>query len=101
MTGVQTCALPIWLDEELVDFGRGEIPPCSTLLDEIIELIGDDAEALDSVNEIEHLRTIIKKGTSSHRQLAIYAKAPETGASRHDALIGAVDMLIKETRDIG
>ncbi len=89
------------LDEGLVDFGRGEILPFSTLQDEITELVGEDAEALGCVDEIGHLRTIMKKGTSSHRQLATFAKALDNGASRHDALVGVVDMLIKETRDIG
>lgn len=89
------------LDEGMVDFGRGEILPTSVLLDEIIELVGEDARALGCVNEIEHLRTIIKNGTSSHRQLATYAKALDNGASSHDALVGVVDMLIEETRDIG
>ena len=43
----------------------------------------------------------MKKGTSSHRQLATYAKALDKGASQHDALVKVVDMLIKETRKTG
>ncbi len=89
------------LDEGLVDFGRGEIVPCATLLGEIIDLVGEDADALGCVTEIGHLKTIMKKGTSSHRQLATYAKALDKGASQHDALVKVVDMLIKETRKTG
>ncbi|MDA1089481.1 MAG: carboxylate-amine ligase [Proteobacteria bacterium] len=89
------------LDEGLVDFGRGEIVPCSTLLGELIDLVGEDADALGCVNEIGHLKTIIKKGTSSHRQLETYAKALNKGASQHDALVKVVDLLIKETRNTG
>ena len=89
------------LDEGLVDFGRGEIVPCATLLGEIIDLVGEDADALGCVTEIGHLKTIMKKGTSSHRQLATYAKALDKGANQHDALVKVVDMLIKETRKTG
>ena len=89
------------LDEGLVDFGRGEIVPCATLLDEIIELVHEDSEALGCVEEIKHLRKIMKNGTSGHRQLATYAQAIKKGASQHDALIKVVDMLIRETRKTG
>ena len=89
------------LDEGLVDFGRGEIVPCATLLDEIIELVREDSEALGCVEEIKHLRKIMKNGTSGHRQLATYAQAIKKGASQHDALIKVVDMLIRETRKTG
>jgi len=87
------------LDEGLVDFGRGEIMPCAGLLEEIIDLVREDAEALGCAGEIEHLRTIMETGTSGHRQLATYAAALEGGADKGQALIEVVDMLIEETRD--
>ena len=89
------------LDEGLVDFGRGEVVPCSELLEEIIDLVREDADALGCVKEIEHLRTIMKNGTSGHRQLATYAAAIKRGAEKDEALIEVVDMLIEETRNTG
>ena len=86
------------LDEGLVDFGKGEIVPCTRLLEEIQELIHEDAEALGCTSEIGHLETIIKDGTSAHRQLAVYSVALSRGASREEALIEVVDRLIEETR---
>jgi len=86
------------LDEGLVDFGRGEIMPCAGLLEEIIDLVREDAAALGCAGEIEHLRTIMETGTSGHRQLATYATALEGGADKGQALIEVVDMLIEETR---
>ena len=86
------------LDEGLVDFGKGEIVPCTRLLEEIQELIHEDAEALGCTSEIGHLETIIKDGTSAHRQLAVYSVALSRGASREVALIEVVDRLIEETR---
>ena len=89
------------LDEGLVDFGKGEIVPCTRLLGEIQELIREDADALGCTGEIGHLETIIKDGTSAHRQLAVYSVALSRGASREEALIEVVDRLIEETRDSG
>jgi carboxylate-amine ligase len=87
------------LDEGLVDFSRGMIVPCSELLEEIIELVKEDAEELNCKKEIEHLRTILKTGTSSHRQLSTYASSIKKGLSKDKALVEVVDMLILETRN--
>ncbi len=89
------------LDEGLVDFGKGEIVSFSTLLDEIIDLIAEDAHALGCLSDIEHLRTIMEKGTSAHSQLATYSVALSNGASKHEALMDVVDMLMAETRGTG
>jgi glutamate---cysteine ligase / carboxylate-amine ligase len=89
------------LDEGLVDFGKGEIVACAKLLEEIVELVAEDADALGCTREIAHLRAIMKDGTSAHRQLATYTMALSRGASRADALVEVVDMLIAETRDVG
>ncbi len=89
------------LDEGLVDFGKGEIVPCKTLLEEINGLIREDAEALGCAKEIGHLKEIMETGTSAHRQLATYSGALSQGASPEEALKQVVDMLIAETKDIG
>ncbi len=89
------------LDEGLVDFGKGEIVPCKTLLEEIDGLIREDAEALGCAKEIGHLKEIMETGTSAHRQIATYSVALSQGASPEDALKQVVDMLIAETKDIG
>jgi glutamate---cysteine ligase / carboxylate-amine ligase len=85
------------IDEGLVDFGKGEVVPCADLLEELIELIREDASALDCVSEILHCRTIIARGTSAHRQLATYAAGLASGASPDQALRSVVDILIEET----
>jgi carboxylate-amine ligase len=84
-------------DEGLVDFGKGELVPCADLIDELLELIKEDAEALACVAEVNHCRRIVNEGTSAHRQQATYAKAIEAGASRQEALNAVVDQLIEET----
>ncbi len=85
------------LDEGLVDFGKGELVPFVDLLDELLELVAEDAEAFDCTAEVEHCKRITREGTSAHRQLATYAAAEAAGAERHEALCAVVDMLIAET----
>ncbi len=86
------------LDEGLVDFGKGRIVPCSDLIEEMIDLVSEDAEALGCADEIQKLRAITHRGTSAHRQLARYDAFTRDGATQQDALCGVVDHLVAETR---
>jgi len=85
------------INGELMDFGRGVLVPFSDLLEELIELVRPDAEALNCVAEIEHTRTIYQRGTSADRQLAVYRGALEEGATEDEALKAVVDALIVDT----
>ncbi len=90
------------LDGGLVDFGKGELVPFADLLEEIIDLTREDAEALGCVAEVERARDIVGRGTSAHRQLALYREAIAAGAAREEALRAVVDWLIEETvADLG
>lgn len=84
-------------DEGMIDFGKGEIVPLDALLEELIELVGEDADALDCTAELVHARTILARGTSAHRQLATYEQALGSGLNRQEALQAVVDMLVEET----
>ncbi|MBK3732844.1 carboxylate-amine ligase [Azospirillum brasilense] len=85
------------LDEGLVDFGRGTIVPYGDLMEELIELTREDAERFDCVAEVANARDIIRRGTSAHRQVAIYREALEQGATGWEALAQVVDWLVEET----
>ncbi|WP_114857552.1 carboxylate-amine ligase [Azospirillum brasilense] len=85
------------LDEGLVDFGRGTIVPYADLMEELIELTREDAERFDCVAEVANARDIIRRGTSAHRQVAIYREALEQGATGWEALAQVVDWLTEET----
>lgn len=84
-------------DEGMVDFGRGEIVPYADLLDEVIGLVAEDAERLDCVAQVEAARDILERGTSAHRQTAIYEDALASGADEREALKAVVDWLVAET----
>lgn len=88
-------------DQGLVDFGRGEIVSYPDLLEELLELIRPDAEMFDCVEEVERARDILRRGTSAHRQIAIYEEALKDGAEQPEALKAVVEWLIAETlRDL-
>jgi carboxylate-amine ligase len=84
-------------DNGLIDFGLGKVVPYGELLEELFVLLRPDAERLDCVAEIEHARDILARGTSAHRQVAIYEEALAGGAEKQEALKAVVDWLIEET----
>jgi carboxylate-amine ligase len=80
-----------------LDMARGELVDFATLVDEILELVREDAEALSCTREVAHVRRILERGTSAHRQCALYEEARSRGASEREALHAVVDFLIAET----
>ncbi len=85
------------ISDSLIDFAKGQLVPYPDLLEEIIELVADDADELGCRAEVEHARVIVARGTSADRQLAIYHSSLESGASDEEALRNVVDFLIEET----
>jgi carboxylate-amine ligase len=81
----------------LFDFGKGELVPFGDLVDELIGIVREDAEALGCRPETEHARTIVARGTSADAQVACFNRLIDAGASRAEALRGVVDQLIAET----
>jgi carboxylate-amine ligase len=81
----------------LFDLGKGELVPFGDLVEELLVMLREDAEALGCLAELEHARTIVARGTSADRQVAHYTKLLSQGMSPPDALKGVVDHLIAET----
>ena len=73
------------------------IVPAEQLFEELLELIGEDADALDCRAEVEHVREILAHGTSAHRQLAVHEQAIAGGATQEEAERAVVDHLIERT----
>ena len=69
----------------LIDFAKVELVPYPDLLEEIIELVSEDANELGCMADVEHARVIIERGTSADRQLALYEGAKESGANEEEA----------------
>ncbi|NOY56410.1 MAG: carboxylate-amine ligase [Actinobacteria bacterium] len=81
----------------LMDFGQGILVPIPDLVDEMIEMVEEDAQLLGCRDELLGLREILVRGTSADRQIATYEAALAGGAQESEALQAVVDFLIRET----
>ncbi|KGB81782.1 carboxylate--amine ligase [Rhodovulum sp. NI22] len=84
------------VSEGLIDFGAGTIKPMPVLLDELIALVTEDAEALGCMAEVEAARDILLRGTSADQQRAAFHSARAAGLDPDEALQAVVRMLIDE-----
>ena len=85
------------VEGSLFDFGKGTLVPYRELVEEILALVREDADALGCSKEVERARSIAESGTSADRQLAAFKTAIAAGASQAEALRAVVDHLIAET----
>ncbi len=85
------------IEKGMIDFGRGEIVSFTELMEELLDLISEDADALNMRAEVENVHTILARGTSADRQLAVYQAALASGMNEGDAQNAVVDRLIEET----
>ena len=81
----------------LIDLGKEQMGPFPELLEEILDLVQEDAEELGCVDEINHTRKIAREGTSADRQLKAFQDAVEKGVTPELALRGVVDLMVSET----
>lgn len=86
------------IDEGMFDFGEGEVVSFDALIEEFIELTAPDAEFFDCQEEMDHLRTILKRGTSAHHQLQVFENAQKAGKSKEEALKDVVQFLVDKTQ---
>src|SRR5919106_6243676 len=63
------------LDGKMIDFGkRKEVPVCD-LIRELLDFVDDVVDDLGSRREIEHVHTILERGTSADEQLRVYEES--------------------------
>jgi carboxylate-amine ligase len=67
-------------------------------LNEVLDFIDQDIDALRHKDEIQRLQQIIRDGTSADRQIAIYQQARAGGRQRLSALKDVVDWAAAETQ---
>lgn len=79
------------LEGKMIDFGKQKEVPVRDLVRELLEFVDDVVDMLDSRKEIEHIHTILERGTSADAQLKVYQ---ETGS-----LPAVVDHLIERTME--
>jgi carboxylate-amine ligase len=88
------------VEQGMVDFGKGAIVPFSHLLEELFELVAEDAAYFGCSAEVAHARTILQRGTSADRQLARYEAVKALGGTEEAALIAVVDEIVEETQTL-
>ena len=67
-------------DEGLVDFASASVVGIDELLADILEKVAPDADELGCSRELERVLDIPRRGTSAHRQLALYRGRSRRGA---------------------
>ena len=88
-------------DEGMIDLAKGAVVDFDVLVNELMEFVAEDAQALGCTREIENLPNILSAGTSAHQQLRVYGQSLARGEPPNQALINVVDWLIAETvRDL-
>ena len=85
------------VDGELIDFGIEQSVPFSHLAAELLELLEDTVDELDSREEVNFVHTILREGTSADRQLRVY-RDHGGDENREEALRAVVDYLVSETK---
>jgi glutamate---cysteine ligase / carboxylate-amine ligase len=85
-------AIRYGLDGNLLDLGKQKEVPVKDLIRELLDFVDDVVDELDSRKEIEHIHTILDRGTSADEQLKVY----EESGNKFEPV---VDMLIKATMD--
>lgn len=83
---------------KLVDLGKEQEVAFPDLIDELLDLVDDVVDDLDSREAVEHARIIARQGSSADRQIRVYDEHIARGASEQAALIAVVDHLVQETR---
>jgi len=77
------------IDGKLIDFGKQLEVPERELIEEYLEFVDDVLDELDSREEVEYIREIMRGGTGADRQLRVFR---ETGDMK-----AVVDYIIEQT----
>jgi carboxylate-amine ligase len=77
------------LDGKMIDFGKQKEVPVRDLIRELLDFVDDVLDDLGSRKEVEHIHTILERGTSADEQLQVFG---ETGD-----LKAVVDRLMQRT----
>jgi len=84
-------AIRYGLDGMMLDLGKQKQVPVRDLIRELLEFVDDVLDDLGSRKEVEHINTILERGTSADEQLQVYQETNDLKA--------VVDRLIKNTME--
>lgn len=78
------------LEGKLLDLGKQKEVPARDLIMELLDFVDEVVDELGSRKEIEHIHTILERGTSADEQLKVYAE-------NNNEFLPVVKMLMKNT----
>jgi carboxylate-amine ligase len=79
------------LDGKMIDFGKQKEVPVRDLIMELLDFVDDVLDDLGSRKEVEHIHTILQRGTSADEQLQVFRETNDLKA--------VVDRLIERTME--
>jgi len=79
------------LEGKMIDFGKSKEVPVRDLILELLDFVDDVLDDLGSRKEVEHIHTILERGTSADEQLQVFAETNDLKA--------VVDRLITRTKE--
>ncbi len=85
-------AIRYGLEGNLLDLGKQKEVPVKDLIRELLDFVDDVLDDLGSRKEVEHIHTILERGTSADEQLKVWEE------NNHD-FIPVVDMVVKNTME--
>jgi carboxylate-amine ligase len=68
------------LDGMMIDFGKQKEVPTKDLIRELLDFVDDVLDDLGSRKEVEHIHTILERGTSADEQLRVYGETNDLKA---------------------
>src|SRR5467141_5058134 len=68
------------LDGMMIDFGKQKEVPTKDLIRELLDFVDDVLDDLGSRKEVEHIHTILDRGTSADEQLRVYKETNDLKA---------------------
>jgi carboxylate-amine ligase len=77
------------LDGKMIDFGKQKEVPVRDLIRELLDFVDDVLDPLGSRKEVEHIHTILERGTSADEQLQVFHET--------NSLPAVVDRLMERT----
>jgi glutamate---cysteine ligase / carboxylate-amine ligase len=89
-------AMRYGMSNGLIDLGQRRLVPFEVLVEEMIGLVAEDAEALGCLAEVERARKIVAGGNSADRQRQVFRDSIEAEAPVDEALRDVVRHLIGE-----
>ncbi len=82
------------LEGQLIDWGLEQMAPAPDLVRELVTFVTPFAERLNSLEELDHVETILQRGANARQQVEVWQAAGQDPKA-------VVDFIVAETEKIG